>query len=164
MYEVLKNLIIMLKTTGARRSAGLGNSWRCGPASMAGREFRTVPHSRASTVQRAPQPWRFGLCLRLVARPPACGLRNRLTMLLQCFLLLVALVNLAIADVKFLSPAAGETLQGGSTITVEWEDSGDAPELSQLTSYQLFLCAGGNEEGTFVSAAGSSHASGELTG
>ncbi len=45
------------------------------------------------TVQRASRPWRFGLCLRLVARPPACGLRNRLTMLLQCFLLLVALVN-----------------------------------------------------------------------
>jgi hypothetical protein len=64
--------------------------------------------------------------------------------------LLTALLPSVFADVKFTSPAGGETFSGGGSIKAAWMDSGDAPSISDLTTYQLFLCAGGNEEGTYV--------------
>lgn len=60
-------------------------------------------------------------------------------------LLLLAISPFTIADVEFTSPAAGASVPGGTVITVQWKDSGDAPSISDLKSYQLFLCAGGNE-------------------
>lgn len=33
---------------------------------------------------------------------------------------------------------------------IEWKDSGDSPPLDSLLSYQLFLCAGGNKDGSYV--------------
>jgi hypothetical protein len=63
---------------------------------------------------------------------------------------LTALLPSVFADVKFTSPAGGETFTGGGSIKAAWTDSGDAPSISDLTTYQLFLCAGGNEEGTYV--------------
>ncbi|KAI9679677.1 MAG: hypothetical protein M1829_001639 [Trizodia sp. TS-e1964] len=59
--------------------------------------------------------------------------------------LLVALVPLALADVLFTSPAAGITLAGGTSVTVQWRDSGSAPSITDLTSYQIFLCTGSND-------------------
>ncbi|KAF2469640.1 beta-1,6-glucan boisynthesis protein-like protein [Lindgomyces ingoldianus] len=59
-------------------------------------------------------------------------------------------LNLVAADVQFTSPKAGDTLTGGTAIVVEWKDSGDAPSISDLTTYQLFLCAGGNDEASIV--------------
>ncbi|KAF2455163.1 hypothetical protein BDY21DRAFT_387237 [Lineolata rhizophorae] len=64
--------------------------------------------------------------------------------------LLLLLPRRAAADVKFTKPEAGATLRGGGALTVQWEDSGDAPAIDDLTTYQLFLCAGGNEEGSFI--------------
>ncbi|KAF2002264.1 hypothetical protein P154DRAFT_521089 [Amniculicola lignicola CBS 123094] len=61
-----------------------------------------------------------------------------------------ALTSLVSADVEFTSPKAGATLTAGSTITVEWKESGDAPKIADLTTYQLFLCAGGNEAASIL--------------
>ncbi|KAL9101003.1 MAG: hypothetical protein Q9163_003688 [Psora crenata] len=54
-----------------------------------------------------------------------------------------------LADIRFTSPAAGATIAGGRTLTIEWEDSGEDPPLSELTTYELFLCAGGNDPDSF---------------
>jgi hypothetical protein len=62
-----------------------------------------------------------------------------------------ALVPLASAGVKWTSPEAGATLTAGTAITVKWEDDGEAPKLTDMLTYELFLMAGGNKEGTFVS-------------
>jgi hypothetical protein len=71
------------------------------------------------------------------------------TMLWTPLALLAALARLAAADVEFVSPKAGAKLVGGGAIEVEWKDSGDKPAIADLTTYELFLCAGGNEN--FVS-------------
>jgi hypothetical protein len=60
-----------------------------------------------------------------------------------------AVVPFASAAPKFTSPAAGTTLKAG---VVKWDDSGDTPKQADLLTYTLFLCAGGNEAGSFVSA------------
>ncbi|KAI9796628.1 MAG: hypothetical protein M1833_006068 [Piccolia ochrophora] len=61
------------------------------------------------------------------------------------FLLLLAAAPFCLADVDFTSPQRGDSLRGGSTIRVEWEDSGEVPSIADLTSYSLFLCSGSNE-------------------
>ncbi|CAO2652834.1 Nn.00g022450.m01.CDS01 [Neocucurbitaria sp. VM-36] len=58
---------------------------------------------------------------------------------------LAALVPYVSAGVSFTKPKAGTKLTAGSAIDVEWEDGGDGPKLSELLSYELFLCAGGND-------------------
>ena len=58
--------------------------------------------------------------------------------------LLLAGVPLAFADVEFTVPAAGASVAGGTAFTVTWTDSGSAPSISDLTSYQLFLESGSN--------------------
>jgi hypothetical protein len=63
-----------------------------------------------------------------------------------------ALAPFASAAPRISSPKAGDTLTAGTAIEVKWDDSGDSPKLADLVTYQLFLCAGGNEEGTYVSA------------
>ncbi|KIW11588.1 hypothetical protein PV08_10889 [Exophiala spinifera] len=74
-------------------------------------------------------------------------------MILRSVLLVAAsLLSFALADVEVTSPAAGASLAGLS-LTVEWEDSGDTPKLADLASYQLFLCAGGNDEDEYVQLA-----------
>ena len=71
-------------------------------------------------------------------------------MLIRLLLLLGALAPYALADVEFTTPEAGGTIAGGSTLKVEWKDSGSGPKLSSLQTYQLFLCAGGNDDSSFV--------------
>jgi hypothetical protein len=48
-----------------------------------------------------------------------------------------------LADVQFLAPIPGSTSKGGDILTAHWRDSGESPKLSELTTYDLFLCAGG---------------------
>lgn len=67
--------------------------------------------------------------------------------------LLATVLQFASADVQFTSPAAGATLPGGGAITVTWQDSGVAPSIADLSTYQLFLCAGGNDAGSFIQLA-----------
>lgn len=60
-----------------------------------------------------------------------------------CTLLLSSLPA-SLCDVVFTSPAPGAQVVGGSTFTVSWKDSGVAPLLTDLLTYQLFLFSGGN--------------------
>ncbi|KAF2197532.1 hypothetical protein GQ43DRAFT_444175 [Delitschia confertaspora ATCC 74209] len=69
------------------------------------------------------------------------------TTLFAALSLVTTFVN---ADVEFISPKAGSTLNGGGAIEIEWKDSGEAPSIADLTTYQLFLCAGGNDEATMI--------------
>jgi hypothetical protein len=64
--------------------------------------------------------------------------------------LLAALISTTFADVKFTSPIAGHSYTGGGTLSITWADSGVAPSISDLTTYQLFLCAGGNDASSIV--------------
>jgi len=57
---------------------------------------------------------------------------------------LLASVPSVLADVKFTSPAAAASVPGGTSFSITWTDSGTAPSLSDLTSYQLFLFTGSN--------------------
>jgi len=61
------------------------------------------------------------------------------------FIALTALVPLVGADVEFTAPKAGSIFDGGTTITVQWQESNKEPLISELTTYQLFLCMGGND-------------------
>lgn len=71
-------------------------------------------------------------------------------MILRYFWLLAGVIPYIFADVKFITPEAGATIEAGSTLTIEWEESDESPPLDALLSYQLFLCAGGNEDGSYV--------------
>ncbi len=57
----------------------------------------------------------------------------------------VSLSRFVLGDIEFTKPAGGASVTGGSTLSIEWKDSGDAPSIADLQSYTLFLCAGGNE-------------------
>jgi hypothetical protein len=57
---------------------------------------------------------------------------------------LAATAPLALADVEFTVPAAGQSVPGGTAFTVTWIDSGDAPSISDLSAYQLLLYSGSN--------------------
>lgn len=65
-------------------------------------------------------------------------------------LLLAAVAPYTFADVEFTAPAAGATVTGGSTLDVEWKESGTSPPITSFSTYQLFLCAGGNDAGSFL--------------
>lgn len=67
------------------------------------------------------------------------------SILITILTLLLLLPATTHADVSLTSPKAGETITGGSTITVKWEDSGSKPKLSEFTSFSLFLCMGSNK-------------------
>jgi hypothetical protein len=57
---------------------------------------------------------------------------------------LLASAPLVFADVSFVSPAPGASVPGGTAFTVTWKDSGNAPSIADLTTYQLFLYSGSN--------------------
>lgn len=60
------------------------------------------------------------------------------------------LVAAALADVQFTQPAAGSTMQGGTTLQVAWKESGKSPAISTFSTYQLFLMCGGNDASSMV--------------
>ena len=73
-------------------------------------------------------------------------------MLIRIIAILPFLFTFANADVEFVTPAAGASIVGGGkTLSVTWKESGVQPPISSLTSYTLFLCAGGNDAGSQVS-------------
>lgn len=71
-------------------------------------------------------------------------------MLSRLLVLLTSAAPFAFADVKFTTPAPAAQLIAGSALSVGWIDSGSAPSVSDLASYQVFLCAGGNDASSFV--------------
>ena len=72
-------------------------------------------------------------------------------MILRPFWLLAALAPIVAAYPKFSKPASGATVAAG-TIAIEWADNDDTPATDQLSTYQLFLVAGGNEDAQTVSS------------
>jgi hypothetical protein len=63
----------------------------------------------------------------------------------NALLSLFAFVPLALGDVSFTTPStAGDSFTGGSPFIVKWADSGVAPSISDLTTYQLALYTGAN--------------------
>ena len=70
-----------------------------------------------------------------------------MAMLLRRLLLLglVPLARVVFADVEFTRPAGGASVAGGKAIQVEWKETKDPPLISDLQSYTLFLCTGGND-------------------
>jgi len=60
------------------------------------------------------------------------------------FAILLSSVPAGLCDVVFTSPTPGQSVTGGSTFTVTWKESGVAPLITDLTTYQLFLFTGGN--------------------
>lgn len=63
---------------------------------------------------------------------------------------LAALAATALADVKFTTPAAGQQIAGGTSVTFTWTDDGTSPTIDQFNTYQLNLLAGGNTAATTV--------------
>ena len=59
--------------------------------------------------------------------------------------MLTAFATLAKAGIHFTLPKAGDKLTAGDAIKVEWEEKGSGPGPDDLTTYQLFLCAGPND-------------------
>ena len=66
----------------------------------------------------------------------------------QILSLVAALAPFVFADVEVTKPPAGTSIPPG-TIQIAWKDSGSAPALSDLTTYSINLCAGGNAPDTF---------------
>ena len=75
-----------------------------------------------------------------------------MTRLIGTIAALAALAAYVDAGVSFTSPKAGAKLVAGNSIEVKWDDGGDGPKLADLTTFQLFLCAGGNTAGQIVSS------------
>lgn len=71
--------------------------------------------------------------------------------LLLPFVAFASLAPLASAGIKFTSPEAGATLTAGNSIVVEWEEGGTGPKISELSTYELFLCGGGDTDADRVS-------------
>ncbi|KAL6710970.1 Cell wall synthesis protein kre9 precursor [Coniothyrium glycines] len=59
---------------------------------------------------------------------------------------LVAIAPMVSAGISFTSPKAGAALTAGTAITVQWEDGGTGPAITDLLTYELFLCAGGQKD------------------
>lgn len=70
--------------------------------------------------------------------------------LLRTVSLILPLLSTAFADVEFVDPAAGSTLNSGHVITAHWKDSGKHPKISELSQYDIYLCAGGDTPDSYV--------------
>jgi hypothetical protein len=64
--------------------------------------------------------------------------------LLRTVPVVLMLAAAVLGDVEFLVPAPDSVARGGDVLTAHWRDSGKSPRLSELTQYDLFLCAGGD--------------------
>jgi hypothetical protein len=65
---------------------------------------------------------------------------------LYTFTNLLLLSRLVLCDVVFVHPLAGQKFAAGSAIEVSFRDSGEVPSISDLKSYSMYLCAGGDED------------------
>jgi hypothetical protein len=60
-------------------------------------------------------------------------------------ILLLLFFKLCLADILFTSPSPGSVQANGAPLSISWVESGLSPLISELSSYQIFLCAGGND-------------------
>lgn len=63
--------------------------------------------------------------------------------------LLFSAIPFSLADVEFIKPTQGGSLPAG-TIDIAWKDNGNAPSLSDLSTYQIDLLAGGDTDADSV--------------
>lgn len=70
-------------------------------------------------------------------------------MRLSTSLIFASLLSFISAEVTFTTPAAGGSVPGGGSISVQWTYAG-TPAISTFTTYQLFLMAGGNDGASMV--------------
>lgn len=75
----------------------------------------------------------------------------------QVLTALTAFASHALADFYFSVPKAGGSYPGGTVIDVTLVDTGDAPTTAELSTYNLWLCAGGSTTGSYVRKAKSIH-------
>ena len=59
---------------------------------------------------------------------------------------LATLAPLASAVPVFSSPGASASVPGGTSFTVTWKDDGNAPSITDLSGYSLFLYSGSGTE------------------
>lgn len=117
-------------------------------------DFNINNHWKSQSLQRSSRLVIFsrGPPTRSLASSRSQYARPTLTfkMLIRLFVLLAAVAPHAFADVEFTTPSAGATEAGGQVLKVAWKESGTSPPISDLLTYQLFLCAGGNDATSFV--------------
>lgn len=58
---------------------------------------------------------------------------------------------ISIADIEFTVPSTGSIIRDGEVVTAQWRDSGKGPRISELSEYDLFLCAGEDTADSYVS-------------
>lgn len=63
---------------------------------------------------------------------------------------LLSVSPVAWADIEIITPQADAILKGGGPIAVEWEYPGNSSSFSESTQYDVFLCAGGNNQDGYV--------------
>jgi hypothetical protein len=76
-------------------------------------------------------------------------LNSHLRTLVFATLLLLPRRSLVFGDVQFTAPSAGQNVPAG-TIDVKWKDSGNSPQIADLTGFVLTLCVGGNDDSNIV--------------
>ena len=63
----------------------------------------------------------------------------------------LAVLSIAFADIEFTVPHASATISAGDVITAHWKETGYHPTLSELVQFNIYLCAGGDAPGSYVS-------------
>lgn len=71
-------------------------------------------------------------------------------MRLSQLLVLAAFAPFAFAYPTFTAPAAGATETAAVAFTVTWADNGVAPSISDISTYQLDLCAASDSAADLV--------------
>lgn len=57
----------------------------------------------------------------------------------------LAVVPFSLADIEITKPDADTTWSGGSTVSIEWKDSGEDPSLDDFSTFGINLCMGSND-------------------
>ncbi|KAK3167513.1 hypothetical protein OEA41_010640 [Lepraria neglecta] len=71
-------------------------------------------------------------------------------MLFNLLVLLAAVAPYTLADVQFTFPTAGAQETGNTAVYIAWKESGTGPAISSFGQYNLSLCAGGNDAGSYA--------------
>ncbi|KAK9449853.1 uncharacterized protein V1518DRAFT_414852 [Limtongia smithiae] len=66
--------------------------------------------------------------------------------LLSPLLVMSAFLRDVYADVEFLTPVSGESYSADDTFQITWQESGDVPALSTVTTTSIILCTGSNDD------------------
>ena len=71
-------------------------------------------------------------------------------MLFKLFVLLAAAAPYTLADVQSTFPTAGARETGNTAVYIGWKEFGTGLIISSFGQYNLNLCAGGNDAGSYV--------------